>query len=136
MKFREWSQMITISALYGQRVEKILPLVVKANEARNKRIPTSKLNQFFEENISQPKGGNAPSPVKGGFAKLQIQYITQAGLRPPMFVLFTSSGGQSKATLHFSYLRYVENRLREEFEFFATPLKLVERHKTKDKSKK
>ncbi len=134
MKFLEWSPMVTISALTGQRVTNILPLVVKANEARNKRIPTSKLNQFFEDNISQPKGGTAPSPVKGGFAKLHVQYITQAGLRPPMFILFTSGGGQSKATLHFSYLRYVENRLREEFEFFATPLKLVERHKSKGKN--
>lgn len=136
MKFLDWSPMITISALTGQRVTNILPLVVKANEARNKRIPTSKLNEFFVDNISQPKGGNAPSPVKGGFARLHIQYITQAGLRPPMFVLFTSGGGQSKATLHFSYLRYVENRLRDEFEFFATPIRLVEKHKTKGKSKK
>lgn len=135
MKFLDWAPMITTSALTGQRVTNILPLVVRANEARNKRIPTSKLNEFFETNISQPKGGNAPAPVKGGFARLHIQYITQAGLRPPMFVLFTSGGGQSKATLHFSYLRYVENRLREEFEFFATPVRLKERHKTKGKKK-
>ena len=134
MKFLEWSPMVTISALHGQRVEKILPLVVQANEARNLRITTSKLNQFFEENILQPKGGNAPSPVKGGFAKLHVQFITQAGMRPPLFILFTSGGGKSKAGLHFSYMRYVENRLREEFEFFATPIKLVERHKSKKKS--
>ena len=134
MKFLEWSPMVTISALHGQRVEKILPLVVQANEARNLRITTAKLNQFFEENILQPKGGNAPSPVKGGFAKLHVQFITQAGMRPPLFILFTSGGGKSKAGLHFSYMRYVENRLREEFEFFATPIKLVERHKSKKKS--
>ena len=130
MKFLDWAPMITISALTGQRVTNILPLVIKANEARNLRIPTSKLNKFFEENISQPKGGTAPAPVKGGFSRLKVQYITQGGTRPPLFVLFTSGG---KAGLHFSYLRYIENRLREEFDFFATPIRLKERHKTKKK---
>lgn len=134
MKFLDWSPMVTISALTGQRVTNILPLVVKANEARNLRIPTAKLNKFFEENISQPKGGTAPAPVKGGFSRLKVQYITQGGLRPPLFVLFTSGG--SKAGLHFSYLRYIENRLREEFDFFATPIRLKERHKTKNSGKR
>lgn len=132
MKFLDWAPMITISALSGQRVEKILPLVVKANEARNLRVPTSRLNEFFEQAISQPKGGTAPAPVKGGFSRLKVQYITQAGMRPPLFILFTSGG--SKAGLHFSYLRYVENRLREEFAFFATPVRLKEKHKGGKKS--
>jgi GTP-binding protein len=131
MKFLDWAPMVTISALTGQRVQNILPLVVKANEARNLRIPTSKLNKFFEENISQPKGGTAPSPGKGSFARLKVQYLTQGGLRPPLFVLFTS--GIDKGGLHFSYLRYIENRLRDEFEFFATPIRLKEKHKMKKK---
>ena len=100
-----------------------------ANEARNFRVPTSQLNKFFEESISQPRGGTAPAPVKGGVSRLKVQYITQGGVRPPLFVLFTSGG--SKAGLHFSYLRYIENRLREAFGFYATPLRLKERHKTK-----
>ncbi|MGB7068441.1 MAG: ribosome biogenesis GTPase Der [Pyrinomonadaceae bacterium] len=128
MKFLEWAPMHTISALTGQRVLKILPQVAAAYSARNKRIPTSQLNRFFEDSISQPRGGSAPAPVKGGFSRLKVQFITQAGIRPPLFILFTSGG---KAGLHFSYLRYIENRLREQFEFFATPLRLVERHKTK-----
>ncbi len=132
MKFLDWAPMVTISALTGQRVTKILPLVVKANEARNLRITTSKLNRFFENSISQPKGGTAPAPVKGGFSRLKIQFLTQGGLRPPLFILFTSGG--SKDGLHFSYLRYIENRLREEFEFFATPLRLKERHKIRKES--
>ena len=132
MKFLDWAPMVTISALTGQRVTKILPLVVQANEARNMRIPTSQLNKFFEENVSQPKGGTAPAPVKGGFSRLKVQYITQGGLRPPLFVLFTSGG--SSAGLHFSYLRYIENRLRDAFGFFATPIRLKERHKTKKKN--
>ena len=131
MKFLDWAPMVTISALTGQRVPKILPLVVQANEARNVRIPTSQLNKFFEENVSQPKGGTAPAPVKGGFSRLKVQYITQGGLRPPLFVLFTSGG--TSAGLHFSYLRYIENRLREAFGFFATPIRLKERHKAKRK---
>jgi GTP-binding protein len=130
MKFLDWAPMITISALTGQRVVNILPLVVKANEARNLRVPTSKLNKFFEENISQPKGGTTASSGKGGFSHLKIQYLTQGGLRPPLFILFTSGG---RAGLHFSYLRYIENRLRAEFDFFATPIRLKERHKTKKK---
>lgn len=128
IKFLDFSPIITVSALTGQRVAKILPLVIRANEARNLRIPTSRLNKFFEENISQPKGGTAPAPVKGGISRLKVQYITQSGLRPPLFVLFTSGG---KGGLHFSYLRYVENRLREEFDFFATPIRLKEKHKVK-----
>ena len=129
MKFLEWAPMITMSALTGQRVTNILPLVVRANEARNFRVPTAQLNKFFEDSISQPKGGTAPAPVKGGVSRLKVQYLTQGGLRPPLFVLFTSGG--SKAGLHFSYLRYVENRLRDAFEFFATPIRLKERHKVR-----
>lgn len=133
MKFLDWAPMVTISALTGQRVQNILPLVEKANEARNLRIGTSKLNRFFEDNVSQPRGGTAPTPGKGGGTRLKVQFLTQGGLRPPLFILFTAGGGQGKAGLHFSYLRYIENRLRDEFEFFATPIRLKERHKTKDK---
>ncbi|QYO66849.1 ribosome biogenesis GTPase Der [Leptolyngbya sp. 7M] len=131
IKFLDWAPIISISALSGQRVPKILPMVVRANEARNLRISTSQLNKFFEENIEQPKGGTAPAPVKGGVSRLRVQYITQGGLRPPLFVLFTSGG--SKAGLHFSYLRYIENRLREAFEFYATPIRLKERRKAPKK---
>lgn len=133
MKFLDWAPIVTISALTGQRVTKILPLVAQAHAAREQRIQTSRLNRFFEEMISQPKGGSAPAPVKGGFSRLKVQFVSQGGTRPPLFILFTSGG---KAGLHFSYLRYVENRLREQFDFFATPIKLVERHKEKRSSAK
>src|SRR5688572_16872438 len=128
MKFLDWAPVITISALTGQRVEKILPVVMRADEARNRRIPTSQLNDFFEKAVAQPRGGTAPSPAKGGFSRLRVQYLTQAGIRPPTFVVFTSGG---KPGLHFSYERYLLNRLREEFDFFATPLRIVEKHKKK-----
>jgi GTP-binding protein len=126
MKFLEWAPVITISALTGQRVERILPLVLKADQARNRRVQTSQLNDFFEKAIAQPRGGIAPSPAKGGMSRLRIQYLTQAGVRPPTFVVFTSGG---KPGLHFSYERYLVNRLREEFDFFATPLRIIEKHK-------
>jgi len=126
MKFLEWAPVVMISALKGQRVENLLPLAVRANESRNRRIATSQLNAFFEQAVSQPRGGGAPAPVKGGISRLHVQYMTQVGVRPPTFVLFTSGG---KAGLHFSYTRYLQNRLREEFDFFATPLRIVEKHK-------
>ncbi|HEY3040842.1 MAG TPA: ribosome biogenesis GTPase Der [Pyrinomonadaceae bacterium] len=126
MKFLEWAPVVMISALNGQRVENLLPLAVRANEARNRRISTSQLNAFFEAAVSQPRGGSAPAPVKGGLSRLHVQYMTQVGIRPPTFVLFTSGG---KSGLHFSYVRYLQNRLREEFDFFATPLRIIERHK-------
>jgi GTP-binding protein len=128
MKFLEWAPVITISALTGQRVERILSLVARADEARNRRVPTSQLNAFFERAVSQPRGGTAPSPARGGFSRLKVQYLTQVGIRPPTFVVFTSGG---KPGLHFSYERYLLNRLREEFDFFATPLRIVEKHKSK-----
>jgi GTP-binding protein len=126
MKFLDWAPVVTISALTGQRVQKILPLVQRVNEARSFRVATSALNDFFNRNVSQPRGGGAPAPVKGGVSRLRVKYMTQAGVRPPTFVLFTAGG---KPGLHFSYLRYLENRLREEFDFFGTPIRFVERHK-------
>src|SRR5829696_6548655 len=126
MKFLEWAPVVTISALTAQRVDKILPLVLKADEARNRRILTSQLNDFFEKAIAQPRGGTAPAPAKGGVSRLKVQYLTQVSVRPPTFVVFTSGG---KPGLHFSYERYLLNRLREEFDFFATPLRIVEKHK-------
>jgi len=72
----------------------------------------------------------APAPAKGGVSRLRVQYLTQVGLRPPTFVVFTAGG---KPGLHFSYERYLLNRLREEFDFFATPLRIIEKHKRKKK---
>lgn len=132
MKFLDWAPVVTLSALTGQRVERILPLARRANEARNRRIPTSQLNDFFERAVSQPRGGGAPAPVKGGVSRLHVQYMTQVGVRPPTFVVFTAGG---RPGLHFSYERYLQNRLREEFDFFATPLRIIERHRKRSRQK-
>lgn len=133
MKFLEWAPVVTISALTGQRLERLLPLALRANEARNRRIPTSQLNDFFERAVSQPRGGSAPAPVKGGVSRLHIKYMTQVGVRPPAFVIFTAGG---KPGIHFSYERYLQNRLREEFDFFATPLRIIERHRKREAQSK
>lgn len=129
MKFLEWAPVVTISALTGQRVERLLPLAIRANRARSNRISTSQLNDFFERAIDAPRAPSAVAPVKGGRSRLRVQYVTQVGVRPPTFIIFTAGGAGSKSGLHFSYERYLQNRLREEFDFFATPLRLVERHK-------
>src|ERR1043165_1348629 len=129
MKFLSWAPVVTTSALTGQRVNKLLPVAVRAHKARNTRVATSRLNDFFEREVKE-RSGITPGKTHGG-ARLHVQYITQIGIRPPQFVVFTSGG---KAGLHFSFLRQLENRLREEFDFFATPIRIVERHKSKARS--
>src|SRR5712692_8093237 len=130
MKFLSWAPVVTISALVGQRVLKLLPLAIRANEARSRRIPTSQLNQFYERMIE--RSGIVPAGSHGR-SRLHVQYITQTSVRPPTFVVFTAGG---KAGLHFSFLRHLENRLREEFDFFGTPIRIVERHKSKGRARK
>ncbi|MCI0490295.1 MAG: ribosome biogenesis GTPase Der [Blastocatellia bacterium] len=122
MKFADYAPIVFISAKTGQRVTKLLELAKQAYGERNKRIPTSEINRFFEKNLEQPR---ATTPSRH---PLRILYITQAAIRPPTFVLFTSSRSP-RARLHFSYERYIKNRLREEFGFFATPIRLVQRRK-------
>nr|MBA3440737.1 ribosome biogenesis GTPase Der [Pyrinomonadaceae bacterium] len=130
MKFLDWAPVITVSALAGQRVEKILPLAVRANEARNLRIPTSQLNDFFERVVAP---SDRSAPTRGGRSRVHVQYVTQTGVRPPTFVAFTAGG---KPGLHFSYERRLHNLMRQEFEFFATPLRIIERHRSERKKKK
>ena len=126
MKFLDYAPVVFISALTGQRVPRILPLAVRANAARSLRISTSQLNDFFARAIAAPRAPTAPAPVKGGRSRLRVQYVTQVGTRPPRFVVFTAGG---KGGLHFSYERYLQNRLRETYDFFATPIRIIERHK-------
>jgi GTP-binding protein len=118
MKFLDYAPIVFISALTGQRVVKLPDLIKRANDARNLRIPTAQLNKFFEEHLEQPRA------TISGKSRLKILYITQAGIRPPTFVVFTSG---AKTKLHFSYERYLINRLRETFDFFATPVRIKQR---------
>jgi GTP-binding protein len=126
MKFLSWAPVVTTSALTGQRVQKLLPLTVRANAARSLRIPTSRVNEFFEREVRRKSGVTPAKTFRG--SRLRVQYITQTGVRPPTFVVFTAGG---KAGLHFSFLRHLENRMREQFDFFGTPIKIIERHKSR-----
>jgi len=130
MKFLSWGEVVTISALTGQRTQKLLPLAIHANQTRRTRIATSRLNDFFEREVKQRSGITPAKTHKG--SRLHVQYITQTGVRPPTFVVFTSGG---KAGLHFSFLRHLENRLRAEFDFFATPIRIIERHKSRGRKR-
>ena len=122
MKFADYAPVVFISAKSGLRVTKLLEMARQANEERSKRVSTSELNRFFEKNLDQPRATTtARQPVR-------VKYITQAATRPPTFVLFTSARSP-RAKLHFSYERYIENRLREEFGFFATPIRIKQRRK-------
>jgi GTPase len=120
MKFLDYAPILFISALTGQRVVRLPQLIAKANRARNLRVPTAQLNQFFLEHLEQPK---ATTPAG---SHVKVKYLTQSNVRPPTFVLFTSS---AKTKLHFSYERYLINRLRENFDFFATPIRVLQRNR-------
>jgi GTP-binding protein len=122
MKFADYAPIAFVSAKSGLRVTKLLELARHAFEERAKRISTSELNKFFERHLDQPR---ATTPSKYPF---RVLYITQGATRPPTFVVFTSSRSP-RAKLHFSYERYLINRLREQFGFFATPIRIKQRRK-------
>jgi GTP-binding protein len=129
MKFADYAPIIFISAKSGQRVDKLFELAIRANEERRKRVPTSEVNRFFSQHLAQPR---ASTPRRH---PVRVLYMTQASTRPPTFVLFTSSR-DPRTRLHFSYERYVENRLREEFGFFATPIRIKQRGKARTRRAK
>ncbi len=122
MKFLDYAPIIFISALSGQRVHKLHELIAKANDARNRRIPTGQLNQFYRDHLDQPKASMSAK------SRMKVLYLTQGAVRPPAFVLFTNARNQKK--LHFSYERYLINRLRETFDFYATPIRLKQKGKS------
>lgn len=116
LKFLDFAPVIFISAQTGQRVEKLLDLAARAYQARYHRITTGQLNRFFSENLETPRGTTKK--------QLRVLYLTQSRGCPPTFVLFTNS---TKSEFHFSFERYIKNRLREEFDFFATPIRIIQR---------
>ena len=106
--------MITISNVAKTRVFKTLELVDKLAEAAKIRIATGPLNNF----LARIKDEHKPPTFKGRVPK--ILYMTQASVKPTIFVMFVN---QAKL-FHFSYLRYIENRLRDEYGFEGVPIKL------------
>jgi GTP-binding protein len=126
MKYLAYAPILTVSALTGQRVSKLFEMIQKANEARRLRIPTGALNNMFVPDTAERFAAQGPHH------KLGIRYITQARSNPPTFVIFTSG----RDRLHFSTERYLVNRLREQFDFFATPIRIRQRGKERGHGKK
>ncbi len=123
MKYLTYAPILAVSALNGQRVSKLFEMIRRANEARRIRIPTGTLNNLFVPDTAERFAAQDPHQ------KLGIRYITQARSDPPTFVVFTSS----RDRLHFSTERYLVNRLREQFGFFAAPIRIQQRHKLRRK---
>jgi GTP-binding protein len=117
MKYLSFAPILTVSALTGQRVSKIFELIGKAYEARQLRIPTGTLNNVFAPDLEEQFYSQNQNQ------KLGIRYITQVSSKPPTFVIFVS--GREK--LHFSKERYLVNRLREQFGFFAAPVRIQQK---------
>ena len=114
MKFLDYAPILHISAATGERTPKLLEVVDKVATAARTRVPTGELNRFIEKITS------ASPPVTSGKRNVRVMYASQTGKAPPTFVLFTNS----EAKLHFSYERFLENRLRESYGFFGNPIRI------------
>jgi GTPase len=111
LKFLPYAPVVFLSAQTGKGTEKILPLVEQVAEERRKRIPTAAMNRFLEH----VDFDRASVPMR---QRVKILYMTQASVAPPTFILFTDRA----VKLHFSYQRFLENRIRQAFGFIGTPI--------------
>lgn len=109
----QWAPRVNISAATGRAVTKLVPALHTALDSWQHRIPTGELNQWVSALVAAH-----PHPIRGGKAP-KVLFMTQAGVKPPKFVVFTS--GQ----LDPQYLRYIERRLREDFGFAGSPIALT-----------
>ncbi|HUQ43708.1 MAG TPA: ribosome biogenesis GTPase Der [Candidatus Limnocylindria bacterium] len=117
--FLDFAPIVSISAKTGQRIDRVLELAVDVWAERRKRIPTGTLNRLVGDATARQE----PPAVKGKRPKLF--YATQVAVAPPTFVFFA----REAAAVHFSYRRYLENRLRDELGFLGTPIRLVFRER-------
>ncbi|MFD7511736.1 ribosome biogenesis GTPase Der [Streptomyces sp. NPDC059853] len=115
----QWAPRVNISAQTGRHMEKLVPAIETSLESWGTRVPTGKLNAFLGELVA-----SHPHPVRGG-KQPRILFGTQAGTKPPRFVLFASG------FLEAGYRRFIERRLREEFGFEGTPIKVSVRVREK-----
>ena len=119
--FLAFAPILAISAKTGQRVGRVLDAAMEIAAQRRRRVPTGELNRLLADATFR----QAPPPVKG--VRPKFFYATQAAVAPPTFVLFVNDGD----AVHFSYARYLENRIREAFDFGGTPIRLVFRTRTR-----
>ena len=119
LSFVPYADILFVSALSGQRLARIFENVDAIVENRSLRISTGVLNEI----LSQATAMKQPPSDKGRV--LRLYYATQVGIKPPTFVFFIND----KKLMHFSYLRYLENQIRETFGFYGTSIKIILRER-------
>lgn len=121
LKFLDYAPILHISARTGERTPKLLETIDRVAQARRHRVPTPELNKFIEAvTATHP-------PASPGRKAVRILYAAQTGVAPPSFVFFTNVA----TTFHFSYERFLVNRLREAFGFHGTPIRMQVRRRGK-----
>jgi GTP-binding protein len=124
LKFLDYAPILHVSAATGERTPRLLETIDKIALSRHARVPTGELNRFIAQvTAAQP-------PVSPGQRAVRVMYAAQTGVAPPTFVLFTNVATK----LHFSYERYLENRLREAYGFFGTPIRLAVRRRNAERT--
>ncbi len=119
LAYLSYAPILFISAKTGQRVDKLFNLINAVYNSNNLRINTSTLNELLQEAIAMVQ----PPTDKG--RRLKVLYMTQVATKPPTFAIFVNS----KKLFHFSYQRYIVNKLRSEFDFTGTPIKILIRER-------
>ena len=114
-----YAELMFISAKTGQRVERVFSMIDMVLENNSMRIATGVLNEIVMEAVAMQQ----PPSDRG--KRLKIYYVTQVAVKPPTFVVFVND----KKLMHFSYTRYLENRIREAFGFRGTSLKFIIRER-------
>jgi GTP-binding protein len=115
LKFVDYAPIIYASAKLGEGVKDILPRARDVYQQRRKRLPTARVNDVIQEAVARH------TRPRIGRKQLKVLYVTQAETSPPTFVFFVNDA----TMVHFSYRRYLENKLREAFDFTGTPLRLI-----------
>lgn len=123
LSFMPYAEITFISAMTGQRLQKLFDLIDIVAENHAMRISTGVLNEIMAQAIALQQ----PPSDKG--KRLKLYYMTQTGVKPPTFVIFVND----KKLMHFSYTRYIENQIREAFGFKGTPLKFIIRERKEGK---
>jgi GTPase len=121
LKFLDYAPVLHISAATGERTSKVLEAIDKVAEARKRRIPTSELNRFVAAVTA------VHPPASPGRREVRILYAAQTAVAPPTFVFFTNVATE----FHFSYERFLKNRLRESFGLMGTPIRIQVRRRAK-----
>ena len=114
LKFLDYAPILHISAATGERATKVLETVDQVADARSSRVPTGELNRFVKQITAEHP------PISPGRRAVRVMYAAQTSVEPPTFVFFTNVATE----FHFSYQRYLVNRLREEFKLAGTPIRL------------